>query len=189
MATFGELAGKATSASEVDLLLHPEMLSQDFLQLILSEKKVSCRDCSSRDQLVDLYIRHVIPRPQRTLPNNRWGKRMAKGRGKMTPPGVQANRDHINSSGSLKLKKAETATVSSGVIDRLKPPPAVNLSNPIRKLSLSSSSSSSPSSSLSPSNHISPGSTDKTGHKREAKSSGVLKSPEVKKKIQHVTWP
>ncbi|XP_054643597.1 ashwin [Dunckerocampus dactyliophorus] len=191
MAASSELAKKTTSASEVDVLLHPELLSHDFLQLILSEKRVSTRDCGGRDQLVDLYIRHVIPRPQRTLPNNRWGKRMAKARGKLTPPNARAERDHLNSSGLLQPKKAETATVSSGVTDRLKPPPAVNLSNPIRRLpgSSSSSSSSSTTSSASSSSLISSRSTDTTSLKREANSSGVLKSPDVKKKIQHVTWP
>nr|XP_057938102.1 ashwin [Doryrhamphus excisus] len=186
MASSGELANKATSASEVDVLLHPELLSHDFLQLILSEKRVNIRDCGGRDQLVDLYIRHVIPRPQRTLPNNRWGKRMAKARGKSTASNVRAERDHLNSSGLLKPKKMETTTMSSGVTDRLKPPPAVNLSNPIRRLSGSSSSSTSSASSYS---KTSSQSIDTTSLKREANSSGVLKSPEVKKKIQHVTWP
>uniref|UniRef100_A0A3Q2XEF9 Ashwin n=1 Tax=Hippocampus comes TaxID=109280 RepID=A0A3Q2XEF9_HIPCM len=156
MATSYELAKKALYASDVDVLLHPELLSQDFLQLILNEKKVSYKDCGTRDQLVDLYVRHVIPRPQRTLPNNRWGMRMAKTRGKHSPVGPRTDRDHLTSSlsiscGSPNVKKPEMSTVSSsGVADRLKPPPALNLANPIRRLSGSSSaSSSSPLSSLS----------------------------------------
>lgn len=32
--------GKAVSVSDVDLLLHPELLSQEFIQLILSEVSV-----------------------------------------------------------------------------------------------------------------------------------------------------
>ncbi|XP_077436386.1 ashwin [Vanacampus margaritifer] len=201
MATSGESAGKAIY-SDVDVLLHPELLSKDFLQLILNEKKVSSRDCGSRDQLVDLYVRHVIPRPQRTLPNNRWGKRMAKTRGRQTSAGLRPDRDHLGfshfiSCGSPKVKKPELSTVpSSGVADRLKPPPALNLVNPIRRLSGSSStlSSSSVSSSLSSTTTTSPSQTfsrcaDTASLKREANCSGVLMSPEVKKKIQHVTWP
>ncbi|XP_061648768.1 ashwin [Phyllopteryx taeniolatus] len=201
MATRGELAGKAICASELDVLLHPELLSQDFLQLILNEKKVNSRDCGTRDQLVDLYVRHVIPRPQRTLPNNRWGKRMAKTRGGQAPTGLLPDRDHLTSSrliscGSLKAKKPETSAMSSsGEADRLKPPPALNLANPIRRLCGSSSSSSSPppssssSSSSSSSNQKFSRCSDAASLKREANCSGILMSPEVKKKIQHVTWP
>ncbi|XP_051938288.1 ashwin [Hippocampus zosterae] len=207
MATSYELAKKSLYASDVDVLLHPELLSQDFLQLILNEKKVSYKDCGSRDQLVDLYVRHVIPRPQRTLPNNRWGMRMAKIRGKHSLVGPRTDRDHLTSPsfscGSPNLKKPEMSTVpSSGVADRLKPPPALNLANPIRRLSGSSSAtSSSPSSSLSLSLSSSSTSSSSSSNKifsrcpgtaslkREANCSGELMSPEVKKKIQHVTWP
>ncbi|XP_040913625.1 ashwin [Toxotes jaculatrix] len=181
--------GKAVCASDADLLLHPELLSQEFMQLILSEKNVSTRDCGSRDRLTELYLRHVIPLPQRTLPNNRWGRRVEKTRGRQTPTGHRtdsSSNDHNRKrplivfdgsssySGPLKVKKPEGTT---GITDRLKPPPPANLSNPIRKLSSNTSSSSV--------QH----SPDTVNLKREANSSGALKSPEVKKKIQHVTWP
>ncbi|XP_026151580.1 ashwin isoform X2 [Mastacembelus armatus] len=186
--------GKSVCSSDVDLLLHPELLSQEFMQLVLQEKNVSAGDCGSRDRLTELYLRHIIPLPQRTLPNSRWGRRVDKIRGRPAPaahrPDSSSN-DHnrkrplvvfdgsSSQSGPLKVKKPEGSTVSTGITDRLKPPPAANLSNPIRKLSGSTSSSSS-------SIHRS---TDATNLKREANSSGTLKSPEVKKKIQHVTWP
>ncbi|KAM7380344.1 hypothetical protein PAMP_003647 [Pampus punctatissimus] len=194
MATSSGQDGKAVSTSDVDLLLHPELLSQEFIQLILSEKKVSTRDCGSRDRLTELYLRHVIPLPQRTLPNSRWGQRVQKTRERPTPAGHRSDsssNDHnrkrplivfdgsSSQSGPLKVKKPDTST---GITDRLKPPPAANLSNPIRRLSGNTSSSSS-------SIHISAGSTDTANLKREANSSGAVKSPEVKKKIQHVTWP
>ncbi|XP_040003574.1 ashwin isoform X2 [Xiphias gladius] len=189
MATSTGQDGKAVCTSDVDLLLHPELLSQEFMQVILSEKNVSTRDCGNRDRLTELYLRHVIPLPQRTLPNSRWGRRMEKTRGRQTPAGHSSSNDHnrkrplivfdgsSSHSGPLKVKKAEGTTVSTGITDRLKPPPAANLSNPIRKLSSNTSSSSI---------HCS---TDTANLKREANSSGALKSPEVKKKIQHVTWP
>uniref|UniRef100_A0A3B4TR44 Ashwin n=1 Tax=Seriola dumerili TaxID=41447 RepID=A0A3B4TR44_SERDU len=211
MATSTGQDGKAVCSSNVDLLLHPELLSQDFMQLILSEKNVSTRDCGSRDRLTDLYLRHVIPLPQRTLPNSRWGRRVEKSRGSSV--NSSSSNDHnrkrplivfdgsSSHSGPLKVRKPEgSSTVSTGITDRLKPPPAGNLSNPIRKLSGNTSSSSI---------HRS---TDPANLKREANSSvgtfsvtsvmrctqiycGIQgkcvtpKSPEVKKKIQHVTWP
>lgn len=62
-------------------------------------------------------------------------------------------------SGPLKVKKPEVTTVSAGITDRLKPPPAASLSNPIRRLSGNTSSSSI---------HCS---TDTANLKREANSS------------------
>ncbi|KAM7407200.1 hypothetical protein PAMA_003094 [Pampus argenteus] len=194
MATSSGQDGKAVSTSDVDLLLHPELLSQEFIRLVLSEKKVSTRDCGSRDRLTELYLRHVIPLPQRTLPNSRWGQRVQKTRERPTPAGHRSDsssNDHnrkrplivfdgsSSQSGPLKVKKPE---ISTGITDRLKPPPAANLSNPIRRLSGNTSSSSS-------SIQMSAGSTDTANLKGEANSSGAVKSPEVKKKIQHVTWP
>ncbi|XP_028249632.1 ashwin [Parambassis ranga] len=188
MATSTVKNGKAVSSSDVDLLLHPELLSQDFMQLIFNEKNVSTRDCGNRDRLTELYLRHVIPLPQRTLPNNRWGRRMEKSRGRQSD---SSTNDHnrkrplivfdgsSSHSGQLKVRKPEGTTTPSGVTDRLKPPPAADLSNPIRRLSGNMSSSSS-------SIHRS---ADTANLKREANSSDALKSPEVKKKIQHVTWP
>nr|XP_020465223.1 ashwin [Monopterus albus] len=187
MAVCTEQDGKVVCASDAGLLLHPELLSQEFMQIILNEKNVNIRDCGSRDQLTELYLRHVIPLPQRSLPNSRWGRRVEKTRGRRTSAGHSSSNDHnrkrplivfdgsSSPSGPLKVKKPEGTTVSAGITDRLKPPPAANLSNPIRKLSGNMSSV-----------HRS---TDTANNKREANSSGVSKSPEVKKKIQHVTWP
>ncbi|KAF6717052.1 Ashwin [Oryzias melastigma] len=179
---------------DADLLLHPELLSRDFLQLLLDERKICTRDCRNRDQLTELYLRNVMPLPQRSLPNNRWGRRMERSRGRRTSAGqkLESSRNDqsrkrplivfdgsSSNSGPLKVKKPEGAA-SSGAADRLKPPPAANLTNPIRKLSSSSmmSSSSSP--------HRS---TVSTNLKQEGNTSEALKSPEVKKKIPRVTWP
>ncbi|XP_029937473.1 ashwin [Myripristis murdjan] len=191
MASSTEREGKNKSCSDTDLLLHPELLSEDFMQLLLSEKKISTRGCESRDRLTELYLRHVMPLPQRTLPDSRWGRRVERTRGRQHAPDSSSN-DHIRKrplivfdgssshSAPLKVRKPEATTVSTGITDRLKPPPATNLSNPIRKLSGTTPSSSS-------SSHVS--SNQMPNLKREANSSDGLKSPEVKKKIQHVTWP
>ncbi|XP_014890114.1 ashwin [Poecilia latipinna] len=182
---------QSVSTSDADLLLHPELLSQDFIQLILKERNVSTRACEDRDRLTALYLRHVIPLPQRTLPDNRWGRTMQKSRGRQTAAGHSSCNDQhrkrplivfdgkSSQSGPLKVKKPEGTKGSAGVTDRLKPPPAANLPNPIRKLSGTSSSSSS-------STHRS---SETENLKRDAGDSGALKSAEVKKKIQHITWP
>uniref|UniRef100_A0A3Q3XCR6 Ashwin n=1 Tax=Mola mola TaxID=94237 RepID=A0A3Q3XCR6_MOLML len=190
MATSTGRDGKAAGVSDVDLLLHPELLSQEFMQLILREKNVTTTECENRDRLTELYLQHVIPLPQRTLPNSRWGRRMATSRGRETAAGHRSSNDHnrkrpliafdgsSSHSGPLKVKKPEGTAMPTGITDRLKPPPAANLSNPIRRLSGHTSSSSSSS------QH-----STNTNLKREANSSDVIKSSEVKKKIQHVTWP
>ncbi|KAG7331269.1 hypothetical protein KOW79_005238 [Hemibagrus wyckioides] len=203
--------------SGTDLLLHPELLSRDFLKLVLHEKKIKTDESEDPDHLTELYIQHVIPLPQRELPNNRWGKRVEK-----TNPRQSSTTAHSSSTdsgrkrplivfdgsstntGSIKLKRAEDVPVT----DRLKSPPSsISLNNPIRKLPgsspNSSSSRASAGSARSPtgngsliSSSASPVQSNcmSTKLKRGASSSGVpkspeLKSPEVKKKIQHVTWP
>uniref|UniRef100_A0A3B5KU37 Ashwin n=1 Tax=Takifugu rubripes TaxID=31033 RepID=A0A3B5KU37_TAKRU len=203
----------ATDISDVDLLLHPELLSEDFMQLILREKSVKTNGRENRDHLTEIYLRHAIPLPQRSLPNNRWGKRVNKKRECNTSVGNRLDSrkrplivfDGSSShSGPVKLKKPGGTNMTTGVTDRLKPPPAANLSNPIRRLSGSTTSSSSPTQC-----------SNNTNLKREAIANlrteichlfnrGLLtyflvfcpqslkdatQSAEVKKKIQHVTWP
>ncbi|KAG7255463.1 hypothetical protein CRUP_028038 [Coryphaenoides rupestris] len=141
------------------------------MHMLLNE--IDAGDGGSRDCLTSLYLRHVIPLPQRTLPDTRWGRRVAGRRGR------QASSHHAN---PLKVKRTDSPAVASagGCTDRLKPPPTSSVSNPRRKLSSPSSSSSSSHTTSSPvTSHV----------KRESATSGVLTSPEVKKKIHHVTWP
>ncbi|XP_036453109.1 ashwin isoform X2 [Colossoma macropomum] len=219
------------NVSETDLLLHPELLSAEFIKLVLHERKINTEDNQDRDRLTALYIQHVIPLPQRELPSNRWGKRMEKTKARQGSNSAQSSSTdngrkrplivfdgNSTSTSSVKLKKADDLPASA-VTDRLKPPPSsINLSNPIRKLS-GSSTNCSPSSSATSSTRapastslstrsptgngsLSSSSLSSSGHssstntklKRGAPSDGVpgspeLKSPEVKKKIQHVTWP
>ncbi|KAL0963500.1 hypothetical protein UPYG_G00307240 [Umbra pygmaea] len=100
-------------------------------------------------------------------------------------------------SGPVRLKTTEGQTSGSGVTDRLKPPPSSSLSNPIRKLSnttlISTCSSPIPGgfhgSPTGNKGQKSPSSPTSVNLKREADTLGSLKSPEVKKKIQKVTWP
>ncbi|XP_029980792.1 ashwin [Sphaeramia orbicularis] len=194
MATSTGQDGKAASTSDADLLLHPELLSKEFLQLILTEKRMNTRDSGGRDKLTELYVKHVMPLPQRTLPSSRWGRRVEKSRGRAAPAGHSNDHNRkrplivfdgsSSNTGPLKVKKPEGSTVSAGATERLKPPPSSNLSNPIRRLSGNTSSSSS-SSSI----QLTARSTDTANLKREANDTGPLKSPDLKKKIQHVTWP
>ncbi|KAF5903883.1 ashwin [Clarias magur] len=214
----GKMRNSGGDVSETDLLLHPELLSRDFLKLVLHEKKIQTDDSEDPDHLTELYIQHVIPLPQRELPKNRWGKRIEK-----TNPRQSSSTAHSSSTdsgrkrplivfdgsstktGSIKLKRADDLPVT----DRLKSPPSnTSLCYPIRKVSGSSPNSSltrasagsarSPTGngSLNSSSSASPvqSSCMSTKLKRGASNSGVpespeLKSPEVKKKIQHVTWP
>ncbi|XP_041699854.1 ashwin [Coregonus clupeaformis] len=194
-------------ASNAELLLHPELLSQEFIQLVLNEKKITTGDYGSRVQLTDLYLRHVIPLPQRALPNNRWGKRMEQTRARQSTDSGQSHssgNDHnrkrpligfdgsSSKVGPVRLKKPEGQTSGSGVTDRFKPPPSMNLFKPIRKLSSTTPTPSSSSHSTggphrSPTGNKGPGSPPTSVNlKREADSSDELKD---KKKIQKVTWP
>ncbi|XP_033865380.3 ashwin-like isoform X1 [Acipenser ruthenus] len=146
-----------------DLLLHPELLSRDFILLTLLEKKIPVDNekYADKDRLTDLYLQHIIPLPQRDLPNSRWGKRMEKKRASQSAAnaqrlssGADGSRkrpilfDGSSTSTSIKLKKIE-----AGATDRLKPPPSGNLANTIRRLSNTSTNCSSDGSLSSASNN------------------------------------
>ncbi|XP_055008316.1 ashwin isoform X2 [Boleophthalmus pectinirostris] len=181
MATSTGQDGKASSSSDVDLLLHPELLSQEFIKLILNERKVNTRDTLSRDELTELYLRHVMPLPQRTLPSSRWGRTAAKTREAHAPSAAHSDSNRkrplivfdgsSSNSGPPKVKRSDGSNLS-GATDRLKPPPGANVASPMRKLNTVTS----------------PSCTMKSKLTREEHHSNS-DSPMAKKKIQHVTWP
>ncbi|XP_078204997.1 ashwin isoform X3 [Callithrix jacchus] len=128
----GDVGGRSCTDSE--LLLHPELLSQEFLLLTLEQKNIAVETDAriNKDSLTDIYVQHAIPLPQRDLPKNRWGKMMEKKRehheiknetkrnsavdGLRKRPLIVF--DGSSTSTSIKVKKTE-----NGDNDRLKPPP------------------------------------------------------------------
>lgn len=140
------------SCTDAELLLHPELLSQEFLLLTLEQKNIAVENDVrvNKDNLTDLYVQHAIPLPQRDLPKNRWGKMMEKKRehhevkndtkrgsavdGLRKRPLIVF--DGSSTSTSIKVKKTE-----NGADDRLKPPPAQtgSASDSLRKSPNSSS--------------------------------------------------
>ncbi|XP_077199716.1 ashwin isoform X2 [Paroedura picta] len=118
--------GSGDGSTGGDLLLHPELLSQEFLLLTLEQKNIPVEDevKISKEGLTDLYVQHVIPLPQRTLPNTRWGKLMGKKRSQKTlnTAAVENLRkrplivfDGSSTSTSIKIRKTENVAA-----DRLK---------------------------------------------------------------------
>ncbi|KFO60790.1 Ashwin, partial [Corvus brachyrhynchos] len=137
--------------SESELLLHPELLSEEFLRLTLEQKNILVENDvkMDKDGLTDLYIQHAIPLPQRDLPKSRWGKMMEKKRQQndlksenksVTVEGLRKRPlivfDGNSTSTSIKVKKTE-----NGAADRLKPPPAGSTANTVRRLSVPSNAS------------------------------------------------
>ncbi|XP_075419457.1 ashwin [Tenrec ecaudatus] len=134
----GDVGGR--SCTESELLLHPELLSQEFLLLTLEQKNIAVENDRrvNKDVLTDLYVQHAIPLPQRALPKNRWGKMMEMKReqpevkhGIKSSATVDGFRkrplivfDGSSTSTSIKVKKTE-----SGDNDRLKPPPQASVTN------------------------------------------------------------
>ncbi|XP_062982290.1 ashwin [Elgaria multicarinata webbii] len=135
-----------------DLLLHPELLSQEFLLLTLEQKNIPVEDevKINKDGLTDLYVQHVIPLPQRDLPKTRWGKLMEKKRGQQvlkhdikSIAAVESLRkrplivfDGSSTSTSIKIRKTE-----NGAVDGLKLLTAGSTSTTCRRLSVPSNSS------------------------------------------------
>ncbi|KAM9585375.1 ashwin isoform 1-T1 [Trichechus inunguis] len=146
----GDVGGRSCTDSE--LLLHPELLSQEFLLLTLEQKNIAVESDVriNKDGLTDLYVQHAIPLPQRDLPKNRWGKMMEERREHQeieretkrntAVDGVRKRPlivfDGSSTSTTIKVKKTE-----NGDNDRLKPPPQASFtSNAFQKLSNSSPS-------------------------------------------------
>ncbi|OXB66592.1 hypothetical protein ASZ78_008212 [Callipepla squamata] len=135
-----------------ELLLHPELLSEEFLLLTLEQKNILVKNDvkMDKDGLTDLYIQHAIPLPQRDLPKSRWGKMMEKKRQQnelksenKSVTAVEGLRkrplivfDGSSTSTSIKVKKTE-----NGATDRLRPPPAGSITNTVRRLSVPSNAS------------------------------------------------
>ncbi|XP_016385159.1 ashwin-like isoform X2 [Sinocyclocheilus rhinocerous] len=214
----------AGDVSKIDLLLHPELLSHEFIQFMLHERKIAVGDDEDRERLTDLYLRHVIPLPQRDLPGGRWGRRMERSRARpSSASSSSADSDRkrplivfdgsSTNTGSVKLKKLDPSPAPV-TTDRLKPPvSSINLTNPIRKLSgTSTNCSSSDSSNKTPVSSPGAGPKSPCNHSKTANSSvhsnnttsklkrtspsdgepntsKDIKSPDTKKKIQHITWP
>ncbi|XP_078078087.1 ashwin [Mustelus asterias] len=139
-------AGPANFDSQ--LLLHPELLTGDFLLHLLQQRKITTENLhdAGKDQIVDVYIQHVIPLPQRELPKNRWGRMMAEKRGQqsMLQIATESKRsategsrkrplivfDGSSTSTKIKLKKTENA-----MADQVKQlPPAIMDTSPTNKL-------------------------------------------------------
>ncbi|XP_012860597.1 ashwin isoform X3 [Echinops telfairi] len=188
----GDVGGR--SCTESELLLHPELLSQEFLLLTLEQKNIAVENDRrvNKDVLTDLYVQHAIPLPQRALPKNRWGKTMEKKReqhevqhGIKSSASVDGFRkrplivfDGSSTSTSIKVKKTE-----DGDNDRLKPPPQ-NHDLAHRESSLDAVK-------LPPLSPVgtTPVKLKRAAPKEEAEAANNLKPPEAKRKIQHVTWP
>ncbi|KAG9463560.1 ashwin [Eleutherodactylus coqui] len=67
---------------DCDFLLHPELLSRDFLLLSLEQKNIVVKDAvNDKEQLTEIFVQHAMPLPQRQLPKSRWGKLMESRRG------------------------------------------------------------------------------------------------------------
>ncbi|NWH33892.1 ASHWN protein, partial [Chloropsis hardwickii] len=149
----GGEAERETEHSESELLLlHPELLSEEFLRLTLEQKNILGENDvkMDKDGLTDLYIQHAIPLPQRDLPKSRWGKMMEKKRQQnvlksenKSVTAVEGLRkrplivfDGNSTSTSIKVKKTE-----NGAADRLKPPPTGSTANTVRRLSAPSNAS------------------------------------------------
>ncbi|XP_047379532.1 ashwin isoform X3 [Sciurus carolinensis] len=207
----GDVGGHSCTDSE--LLLHPELLSQEFLLLTLEQKSITVENDVrvNKDDLTDLYVQHAIPLPQRDLPKNRWGKMMEKKReqheiknetkSELVCHSTQyfskvllldfrsstidglRKRPLIVFDGNSTSTSIKVRKTENGDNDRLKPPPQNH--DLMHKKSPSGTVKSPP---LSPVG-TTPVKLKRAAPKEEAEAANNLKPPETKRKIQHVTWP
>ncbi|XP_055493096.1 ashwin isoform X2 [Leucoraja erinacea] len=120
---------------DCNLLMHPELLSGDFLLQLLKQREIPTENLhdAEKDQIVEVYIQHVIPLPQRELPKNRWGRKMVEKRkhqsicatqSKRPTPEVSRKRPLIVFDGSSTSTKIKLKKNDSGTADLVQHPPA-----------------------------------------------------------------
>ncbi|MEE6470363.1 hypothetical protein FKM82_008944 [Ascaphus truei] len=124
--------GAGGTPSPESLLLHPELLSRDFLLLSLVQKNILVEETSNdKDKLTDIFVQHAMPLPQRDLPVSRWGRTMESKRGETKTAVVQNKSggaenlrkrplivfDGSSTSTSIKVKKKENGETA----ERLRP--------------------------------------------------------------------
>ncbi|XP_069747222.1 ashwin isoform X2 [Narcine bancroftii] len=116
------------SEFDSNLMLHPELLSEGFLLQLLKQREIDTENLQNaeKDRIVEVYIQHVIPLPQRELPKNRWGRKMAEKRGQQLNhvaqrkgPTMEASRkrplivfDGNSTSTNIKVKKNENGVAN-----------------------------------------------------------------------------
>lgn len=202
--------------SVVDLL-HPDLLSSSVLEALLREQKIGEEHISnaSREQLLNLYSKLILPLPQREPRKNRRGSYLLKKNGanslqeKPTPSDVKVKSSSVPCPEPQSRLKPPPATTNKTIglhatepLSRLKPPPVSMESGKVIKLNskttngdtvISSKRSVSPSvDSKRPKlirlNLSSPPQNNKSkdGHSQET----VIKEPvPPKKKHKPILWP
>ncbi|XP_040280947.1 ashwin [Bufo bufo] len=115
------VAGRSGAVGqEADFLLHPELLSRDFLLLSLEQKNIAVKDAlNDKEKLTEIFVQHAMPLPQRPLPKSRWGQLMENKKGvkKLEEPHKKSAEnirkrplivfDGTSTSTSIKVKKTE----------------------------------------------------------------------------------
>lgn len=130
--------------------LCPSLLSQND---ILKELKTRCfkikgLEIKSRDELTQIFIKHLLPLPQRCFPNNHHGNLINKMILRENAPSKRKEKHEQNQSclqygfNSVQDTKLSLKSPAKGGLDRLKPP-IDSSSVQHRKISFSKTSSSS----------------------------------------------
>ncbi|KAM9320783.1 ashwin [Gastrophryne carolinensis] len=133
----------AAMGQDCDLLLHPELLSRDFLLLSLEQKNIAVENgINDKEKLTEMFVQHALPLPQRSLPKSRWGKMMESKRGDKKHPVLQKSCsldstrkrplivfDGSSTNTTIKLKRMENGEAAQ----RLQPLPTERTtSTPVR---------------------------------------------------------
>ncbi|XP_064627923.1 ashwin-like [Lineus longissimus] len=110
-------------------LLHPEILSEEGLLELFRRRHVpvSIKQSQSKNELVQLYYKTIIPMPQRTYRNNRRGKLMRRSQeliDERNKRPKEEEADHLKTCFPSSLGSSRTPPgPSTPLLDRLKSPP------------------------------------------------------------------
>ncbi|KAK7108169.1 ashwin-like [Littorina saxatilis] len=130
--------------------LYPELLSKEGLVEILSQRFVKLPDDTehtSKDDLLELYYKYIIPRPQRQYRQNRRGREMTKKQilqsKKRKITGPDDSEPPAKYMKSAEYSRPVTSFDGVAVGNRLKPPPScINFEKKVIKLGGSSTTQS-----------------------------------------------
>ncbi|KAM4797135.1 ashwin [Rhinophrynus dorsalis] len=154
------------SGQDSELLLHPELLSRDFLLLSLEQKNIVVDEAlHNKEKLTEIFVQHAMPLPQRAIPKTRWGRMVESKRGvkkttelQQKSAGTESLRkrplivfDGSSTSTSIKVKKTENGQTAQRLhpssTDRTNstfnsnPAPRISSSTVIREAKLTTVSS------------------------------------------------
>ncbi|XP_058444487.1 ashwin-like [Malaya genurostris] len=171
-------------------ILHPNLLGKEQLLKIFRERnfKIPRLEELSRDELIDLYVKHLLPQPRRGAASNSSSSTSVGTNSSIQSPDVE-----MKDLSASNTPKKSSSTARQRIVFSDQTPQAVdNVSNGMKRIKLITSSNGA-SSSISRSNSIQTTTASKRpleiSTSRTGSNNGGIKLNPAPTKRQKITWP